>query len=477
MREKLYKADNFINDDNIDSLIISVCNNQKKPDVALSYVKFLRNNNHNMNLATLRNYLKILIAVSDTITEEDKREIVSTYDEILKKSTVLDERSLSTCLQALCLTERWHEAEKLLKDLPSDTYHGREYSSLACAAFLNSEPEIGWKYFNECLKVGKVNSRVYTAYLTYCTENLKDKEQLGRELLKTISHWEKYDIVPPLVTVKQFIKCFEQLDWSATFTSINASGKCEHCKYKLNSPHLSLKEFKNLSEQIMNNIICGGNVFLRSNVGEPDKFKKFVASSKPYDIVIDGLNVAGNIKQQYKTNLKAQMVMEAVRFFKNQGKTVLVLGRRHMSRWSKQHMDYIRKNAYLFLADDFSHDDAYLLYATIVNGPNTYFLSNDLMRQYKALLSDDVRNLFKNWQLLHQYKVNSLTRPGYVNIMNPGKYLKKVYQSDDCYHIPFRLDDKYLVQDDYEIEENAWLCVRTRGAMKSQLRVADNKMP
>lgn len=53
----------------------------------------------------------------------------------------------------------------------------------------------------------------------------------------------------------------------------------------------SEKEFQELAKSVMDKIIIGSDIYRKSNPEELLKFKKFIEDTKPYDVVIDGLNL------------------------------------------------------------------------------------------------------------------------------------------------------------------------------------------
>lgn len=42
----------------------------------------------------------------------------------------------------------------------------------------------------------------------------------------------------------------------------------------------------------MNRVIIGSDIYRKTNPRELQRFKKFIEDTKPYDIVIDGLNIS-----------------------------------------------------------------------------------------------------------------------------------------------------------------------------------------
>lgn len=68
-------------------------------------------------------------------------------------------------------------------------------------------------------------------------------------------------------------------------------GNCKHCGHSLSEITFSDKNFQDLVESVMNRVIIGSDIYHQTNPYELQRFKKFIQDTKPYDIVIDGLNV------------------------------------------------------------------------------------------------------------------------------------------------------------------------------------------
>jgi len=68
-------------------------------------------------------------------------------------------------------------------------------------------------------------------------------------------------------------------------------GNCKHCGYSLSKITFNKKEFQELAKSVMDRVIVGSDIYRTTNPKELLRFKKFIENTKPYDIVIDGLNV------------------------------------------------------------------------------------------------------------------------------------------------------------------------------------------
>ncbi|XP_059812773.1 mitochondrial ribonuclease P catalytic subunit isoform X4 [Hypanus sabinus] len=191
---------------------------------------------------------------------------------------------------------------------------------------------------------------------------------------------------------------------------------------------------------------------------ELQDFQSFMKNRLPFDVVIDGLNVA-NISAK---GIQSRILFDVVSHLARQNLRILVLGRRHMLKgtrsWDKGHMAAIQKYADCFFTSNISEDDPFLLYATILSGNHCKFLSRDLMRDHKACMPDkNTRRLFFKWQRGHQ-----LVLSGY----NPGHKMKFevipnydtiVQSTRNTWHIPY--EEKGVERSSYEVPRK-WLCLQ-----------------
>lgn len=69
-----------------------------------------------------------------------------------------------------------------------------------------------------------------------------------------------------------------------------------------------------------------------------------------------------------------------------------------MRKWPKKNLSFIYSNASVFLTEDLSQDDPYLLYCALSCGLNTIIVSRDLMRSHLYLLKNQYyKSLFRRW--------------------------------------------------------------------------------
>jgi hypothetical protein len=111
-----------------------------------------------------------------------------------------------------------------------------------------------------------------------------------------------------------------QSNWQAHETKVDGKGKCKCCGLRLKPlPKLSAGEFSELREAFMEkSVMRNGNIFLHSTPEELNAYRNFLAhyTVKPFDIVIDGLNISHVTKQNASRLQKDNVVRELCLLFK-----------------------------------------------------------------------------------------------------------------------------------------------------------------
>jgi hypothetical protein len=86
-------------------------------------------------------------------------------------------------------------------------------------------------------------------------------------------------------------------------------GRCSHCGRSLAEVTINDDIFRKLVKSMMDDVIIGSDIYYKTNPKELQNFKTFVEKTKPYDIVIDSLNIT------HKDKSSPQMVT-FIYFFK-----------------------------------------------------------------------------------------------------------------------------------------------------------------
>ncbi|XP_075170489.1 mitochondrial ribonuclease P catalytic subunit [Haematobia irritans] len=130
-----------------------------------------------------------------------------------------------------------------------------------------------------------------------------------------------------------------------------------------------------------------------------------------------------------------------------------------MNKWPKRGMQFVTDNAAVFLANDLSQDDPFLLYATLKSGQRTDFFSRDFMRQHAFLLGPELKGIFRRWQQEHQYSLVTQTNSGKIIVKEPIRHLICAHKVQDRWHVPYKLQYEQHVPDSFNIPEY-WMCIK-----------------
>ncbi|GAA6081385.1 mitochondrial ribonuclease P catalytic subunit isoform X1 [Tachysurus ichikawai] len=193
-------------------------------------------------------------------------------------------------------------------------------------------------------------------------------------------------------------------------------------------------------------------------ISELESFKIFVNKRPPFDVIVDGLNVANMAPKCVKSETLLAVVSEL------QGLNVLVLGRKHMQQpsrnWNRHDMNQIKQKAHCFFTENISEDDPFLLYAALHSGNHCNFVSRDLMRDHKACLPDSVtRRLFFKWQRGHQLVLSHFIPGERIRFQRTSCYDTIVQSQGEMWHIPY--DETRGARSTHEVPQR-WLCLSNR---------------
>nr|XP_046487976.1 mitochondrial ribonuclease P catalytic subunit isoform X1 [Neodiprion pinetum] len=440
----------------VDTTILQFCSHTENFELGKSCMKYLRENNYELNPALVGVYFKLLYRNKDTLTEDEKQEILSIYNDLRLKYPLLDATTAEYCVMVISLTEKWLDVIELLEMIKiSCNAASRAYNAAISAAFNNGDSELGWKLLHDMVKIKRVpSSDAYIAYLNYCLQNFEKPQDRVQEIEKLFNFFTQYCLSPNEDVINQIATIFTKLGWVANTGTVDLSGTCCTCNHTLSPPSITDEEFSHLSKTVLEKGLVGQDAYKKSSPAEVRKLINFVNKTKPYDIVIDGLNVAyTNNKNMAGPRNLASLVRSCL----DRNQIVLVLGRKHMLKWQREHITYIKNNSFLFLTDNLSSDDPFLLYATLVSGPKTNFVSSDLMRQHKFLMGDPMlEKIFKLWQMSHQCFVK-FNKSGKLTFISPLKFSPTAQKGKRCWHIPYGCETDSL-RESFE-PPTAWLCL------------------
>ncbi|XP_001354471.4 mitochondrial ribonuclease P catalytic subunit isoform X2 [Drosophila pseudoobscura] len=467
VRHSLIEGYKHINDHNVDAVILGVCSGPQQLSLAKNYVDYLRSTGAGPNAATLGRLLRVYNAAYHTrpLSEAEQREILQICDSLQAAHETLDATSCEQVIHGLvATTEHWQRALPLLEMMKvTSTPSVSAYSALAEKAFGQSDQaEEAWRLLEEMTLARKQpRCEVYLALLNRLAQEPAATSSLRVELERLLQFLERHNILVSKKVAQRLLQLGQQLPQQLRVTAsrLGPLGKCQECRQHLQPVAISDEEFRQLSECFLEKVLIREDVFQKSTPEEVLRFKQYVEKTAPYDCVIDGLNVAYSTGAKKAPQQLAKLLATVVRHFKERHKRVLVLGREHMRKWSKSAMHYVQNNASLFLTNNLSHDDPFLLYATIRSGQETDFFSRDLMRTHAFLLGAELKPIFRRWQQEHQFSLVTQTQTGKIIVKEPIRHRLSVHQAEGgSWHVPYC--DVYTPNptDSFDVPEH-WLCL------------------
>lgn len=433
----------------IDSFILNIFYSKNHPNVGIYYYKFLEENNYNPTIHTIIKYLQLYHLKKDLITKIEEKHILSLCKKIMTQYSSFNVNIGNTLVKSFCQVNQWNDAVKVIEKYEenNDNMLCEGYNILIECLFDHKQDKLAYKYLiNSMKKQMGSNEHICITYLKYC---LKEKHTFNEKIEKIFTLWNTYGVKPTQkVAVEYMTACIEH-DWTANQTTI-LNLKCQNCKKYLSQTNISDQDYKCLLEAIKKKFEPA-NMYYTSFPKEIENFMMFIEKNKPFDIIIDGLNFIYTTERNKTLDCK---IIELLKFFGNQNKKILIIGRKHMSNFFE---NLNIKEIHHFLVKNWSHDDLFLLYAAFSTGRNAIIISKDLMRQHKfAIQNTELNILFNKWQFLHQYYFDKYK--GLIKLNSEVPIDAFVQKHDDHWHIPFNINVGAHKQ--RHIWPNYWICLK-----------------
>ncbi|KAH8266908.1 hypothetical protein KR026_010509 [Drosophila bipectinata] len=468
VRQSLLKTYKHIGEHNVDVVILGVCSGPGQLSLAKNYVEFLRSQGTQPNAASLGRLLRVYNAAyhERLLSDVEQDEVLKICDSLQKNHETLDATSCENIIHGLVTTkDHWRRAPPLLEMMKVTSSPSiAAYSAISEKAFSEEdldkqEDPLSWRLLEEMAQEKKPPK--CEVYLALINRLAKEPALVAAQLNRLLNFLERHEILVSRRVADRLLELGQQLPQflQVSATRLVPPGKCESCQQHFQPVAISDEQFRMLSESFLERVLIRSDVFQRSTPMEVARFKKYVDRTAPYDCVIDGLNVAYSTGTKKSPQQLAKLVATVVSHFREQNKRVLVLGREHMRNWCKQSMHYVQKNASLFLTNNLSHDDPFLLYATLKSGADTDFFSRDLMRSHAFHLGPEMKPIFRRWQQQHQFSLVTQTKTGKLIVKEPIRHRLEAHQVSDTWHVPFCEVYTPHPPESFEVPTN-WLCLK-----------------
>ncbi|KAM8921235.1 mitochondrial ribonuclease P catalytic subunit [Pelodytes ibericus] len=436
-------------------VMAKLISNQSDIDVAKSLLNFAAKEECGISYKLLLRYLALCVKLNNF------PEIYDVHELMRCKFKSFDTGAYSLFIKAFSQTDRWRESIDMLETIKKNVCpSSANYRDCIKGAIGHGEEKLAWVLYQELLQ----------NELTPSDDTIQSLFDAGKEsatftndLLGILDYFRDNQIYPGELLMEAIKSWFESIpneNWTGRVSSVTHSGDCRVCKDQLESIYLNAEEYATLRAVFLNSVIKGSDTFRKTTPEELQDFQHFVNSRSPYDIVVDGLNVA----HMSPKGTCSQNLLDVVTSLCSNGKRVLVLGRRHMLQdsqmWQKRHLHLLQQRADCFFLNNTSEDDPFLLYASLYSGNHCHFLTRDLLRDHKACLPDpQTRRLFFKWQRGHQLVIPFYT-PGSKVHLQPIRCYDTIVQSTDLsWHIPY--DKMGVKRATFEVPET-WLCVQNK---------------
>ncbi|XP_012324318.1 mitochondrial ribonuclease P catalytic subunit isoform X1 [Aotus nancymaae] len=427
-------------------------------DVAKSLLAWVAaKNNGIVDYDLLVRYLHLCVVHKQT------SEVIDVYEIMKARYKILESGGYTLLIRGLSQSDRWREAFLLLEDLKKVmTPSKKNYDDCIQGALLHQDVNTAWNLYQELLGHDIIPMlETLKAFFDF-GKDIKD-DNYSNKLLDILLYLRNNQLYPGesfAHSIKTWFESVPGKQWKGQFTTIQKSGQCSGCGKTIESIQLSPEDYEFLKGRIMRDVIDGGDQYKKTTPQELKRFENFVKSCPPFDIVIDGLNVAKMVPKARESQLLLNVVSQLAK----QNLRLLVLGRKHMlrksSQWRKDEMEEVQKQARCFFADNISKDDPFLLYATLHSGNHCKFITKDLMRDHKACLPDaKTQRLFFKWQQGHQLAIINGFPGSKLTFQHILSYDTVVQTTGDSWHIPY--DEDLVERYSYEVPTK-WLCLHRK---------------
>ncbi|XP_004399858.1 PREDICTED: mitochondrial ribonuclease P protein 3 isoform 1 [Odobenus rosmarus divergens] len=439
-------------------IISQMAHSHSSVDVAKSLLAWVAGKNNGIvGYDLLVRYLYLCVFHKQT------SEVIDVYEIMKARYKRLESEGYTLLIQGLVHSDRWKEALLLLEDVKKVMIASRKnYNDCIEGALLHQDVNLAWNLYQELLGHDLIPMlKTLKAFFDF-GKNIKD-DQYSNKLLDILLYLRNNHLYPEESFAQSIKTWFESVpgeQWKGQFTTVKESGQCLGCGKTMESIHLSPEEYEFLKGKIMRDVIDGGDQYKKTTPQELERFQNFVKCCPPFDIVIDGLNVA----KTFPKARESQVLLDVVSQLAKQNVQLLVLGRKHMLtqhwRWRKDEMKKVQKQARCFFADNISEDDPFLLYATLHSGDHCKFITKDLMRDHKACLRDaKTQRLFFKWQQGHQLAIVNRVAGSKITFQHIPCYDTVVQTTGDSWHIPY--DENTVERYSYEVPTK-WLCLQRK---------------
>ncbi|GFN94471.1 mitochondrial ribonuclease p protein 3 [Plakobranchus ocellatus] len=430
-----------------------------------SLMKYLELKGKSPSHITSTFFVGLLGATSASSDQDD--ETKAFFDRLLSQTDVLDPASIEVLCHGLSHTKYYKECMKLAQMC-------KETSNVSPSVLMNMLiASVRFKDLAFCestlamleeenvepTQMASFIPKVIEVYLSSSSE---------QACAAVMDFCRKHSLLLPLRRTEDVIDAFYRLQpdkWRIQASYVHhRTGRCVNCQHQMEKIEVTDAEFEALQQAFLKQVIVGSNIFYKSTPEEVSHFVKFVEKTGPYDVVIDGLNVL----HRQKRPKQPDVLYKAVRHFHDQGKKVLLLGTKVLTRNISAFKNFSPRPI-IYMTSTTKADDSFFLYAALQSGKDTLIVSQDKLRDHKFLMDPKLRHLFQQWLKTVQIYDWFYSRYGEFTIGRRHLHSIGPTRDEAGWHIPLNDIDK-----DYPFGHAKVLCVRDVTVATKIITKSDN---
>ncbi|KAH0518232.1 Mitochondrial ribonuclease P protein 3 [Microtus ochrogaster] len=243
------------------------------------------------------------------VSHKQTSEVIDVYEIMKAKYKCLETAANTILIRGLIHSDRWREALLLLEDIKKVMVPSkRNYNDCIQGALLHQDVDVAWSLYQELVGHNLIPLlETLKAFFDF-GKDIND-DDYSDKLLDILLYLRNNQLYPGesfAHSIKTWFESIPGRQWKGQFTTVQRSGHCSSCGRALESIHLSPEEYEFLKGKIMRDVIDGGDQYKKTTPQELKRFENFVNSCPPFDIVIDGLNVA----KMFPKSRESQMLTE-----------------------------------------------------------------------------------------------------------------------------------------------------------------------
>ncbi|KAK2724664.1 mitochondrial ribonuclease P catalytic subunit-like [Artemia franciscana] len=433
-----------------DSPAFKIAFENGKAELVTEFMK-KKNETSNVSDAEMLIYLRYVPKYLDVV---DQKLVTTFIDRILGMEFVPDS-ALYDVIHGLSGTKEWQKGISLYNQLKNPSKNCLENLIIAS---VNS-----WD-FDTCFRLLKQLCISYSTISDHILETLVESKvfetlnKTGKYHLKLfISLLAENEIYPSNNVTKKLERQLVSNGYTVNRFLFKRHGKCPKCstQFQVQTP-LTFREYSRLKGAVMKNVLVGNDVFQRSTPEEVEDFKIFIKDRAPFDVIIDGLNVLYISGIRVDQSIKYRKLLSLIQQLKEENKKVLLIGRKHMENGLRN--INVSKYCHLYLVNNDSEDDPFMIYSSLMSGPDCYVATRDFLRNHMFNLKDpELKEFFVRWRKTRQLK-NFVIENDKICYLPPVKEDRVAQFSEnlESVHIPYEDGKARPIID----PPKTWLCAK-----------------